>query len=147
MITYFDSSALVKRYAPNELNAAQVINFFQTQHIVYTSDLTPVEVLGAFCKKQRESEFSKTIMNAAIQDFRAHSPTDYKLVQTTSNTIAEAERLVLNYNLRAYDAMQVATALMITRAVNIPPIQLEFYTGDKAQAVVAQAEGFTVVSV
>ena len=147
MITYFDSSALVKRYDPNEINATRILTFFQTQKIVYTSDLTSVEVLSAFCKKERTGEFSRIILNAAISDFKAHSPTDYKLVQTTSNTIVEAERLVLNYNLRAYDAMQVATALMITRVVYIPPIQLEFYTGDKDQSVVAQAEGFTVLLV
>lgn len=147
MITYFDSSALVKRYDPNEINAAQILTFFQTQKIVYTSDFTSVEVLSAFRTKERTGEFSKAILNAAISDFKAHSPTDYKLVQTTSNTIMEAERLVLNYKLRAYDAMQVATALTIARAVNIPPIQLEFYTADKDQAVAALTEGFTVISV
>ena len=142
-----DSSALVKRYAPQEINASQITALFTSSLSIYTSNLTPIEIISAFRNKERFGDFSKAMVNAAINDFEAHSPKDYKLVQAVPNTYIEAKRMLLTYKLRAYDAMHVATALTIVQAANIPSIQLEFYTGDKDQAVAAQAEGFTVLLV
>ena len=146
-MVYMDSSALVKRYAPQEINASQITALFTSSLSIYTSNLTPIEIISAFRNKERFGDFSKAMVNAAINDLEAHSPKDYKLVQAVPNTYIEAKRMLLTYKLRAYDAMHVATALTIVQAANIPPIQLEFYTGDKDQAVAAQAEGFTVLLV
>jgi uncharacterized protein len=146
-MVYIDSSALVKRYAPLEINASQITALFTTPLGIYTSNLTPIEMISAFRNKERSKDFSKAMVSAAINDFEAHSPKDYKLVQAVPSTYIEAKRMLLTYKLRAYDAMHVATALTIVRAANIPPVQLEFYTGDKEQAVAAQAEGFTVILV
>jgi uncharacterized protein len=144
MATYFDTSALVKRYDAREPGAASVQAFFASPQTVYTSALTPIEVMSAFRTKQRTGAFSGKDLKAAITDYRAHSPLDYMLIQAQGNTLNEAERLVLTYKIRAYDAVHVATALTIIQVANINPAQLEFFTGDQDQAVVAQAEGLTV---
>jgi uncharacterized protein len=144
MPIYFDTSALVKRYDARESGAASVQAFFAIPQTVFTSVLTPIEIMSAFRTKQRTGAFSGNDLNAAITDFRSHSPLDYTLIQAQTLTLNEAERLVLTYKIRAYDAVHVATALTIVQVANIDSARLEFYTGDQDQAVVAQAEGLTL---
>jgi len=147
MPVYFDTSALVKRYDPNEAGAARVAAFFATAQIVFTSALTPVEVISAFRQKQRSGAFTAAQFNLAVQDFQAHSPLEYALVQPQPSTFTTAQRLVLAYKLRAYDAVHVATALTIVSAAQIPPQQLEFWTSDQDQVSAAAAEGLAVTLV
>lgn len=68
-------------------------------------------------------------------------------MQPQPSTFATAQRLVLTYKLRAYDAVHVATALTVTSAAQIPTVQLEFWTADQDQGSAASAEGFTVTLV
>jgi uncharacterized protein len=147
MVTYFDTSALVKRYDIREAGAPRIQAFFSTPQIVYTSALTLVEMMSAFRTKQRTGEFTTSDMNIAIRDYNVHSPLDYKLIHPQNTTLHLAERLVLTYKIRAYDAVHVATALTIVNVAKIMPAQLEFYTSDKDQAAVAQVEGITVTLV
>lgn len=143
----FDTSALVKRYDPNEVGASRVTAFFATPQAIFTSALTPVEVMSAFRQKQRSGAFTAAQFNLAVRDFQAHSPLEYALVQPQPSSFAMAQRLVLAYKLRAYDAMHIATALTIVEAAGLKPKQLEFWTSDQDQATAAEAEGIAVVLV
>ena len=145
MVYYFDTSALVKRYAPNEANSQLVSAFFTNTHRIYTSALTQTEMISAFCIKERNKQFSKLELQTAIQDYKAHSPANYILIQPSNLTHNIAENLILTHPLRAYDALHVATAIEIIQQANIKPQDLEFHTADKDQAAAAKAEGLTVI--
>jgi predicted nucleic acid-binding protein len=150
MIHYFDTSALVKRYALGELNAQLVLAFFANAVPVYTSALTQVEMISAFCIKERTNQFSKLELQTAIQDYEAHSPTNYILLQPLATTYSLAKSIVLLYQLRAYDALHIAAAIELFREVkneqpDITIKDIEFYTADQDQATAAKAEGLTVI--
>ena len=50
--------------------------------------------------------------------------------------------LVTGHPLRAADAIQIASALLV--AMRMPAAQLHFWTADRRQAAAAQAEGLDV---
>jgi uncharacterized protein len=148
MLIYFESSALVKRYAPNEPNAAQIAAFFTITRQVFTNAITSVEVRSAFRMKERSGEFTPAQVQAGLLSFNGHitqQNNPYHLIQLTPNILAIANRLVLGHKLRAYDAIQIATALELALLTNLKPSDVEFHTADKDQAAAAQAEGLTVV--
>ncbi len=145
MAIYFDSSGLVKRYDPNESGSAAVVTLLNSSQRIFTSALTQIEVISAFRLKERGKAFSAADVLQAVAVFEAHLKTQYDLIASNTDTYTDAKRSLLTYKLRAYDAMQIATALTIARVAKIPIAQIEFYTSDSDQAVAAKAEGLTVV--
>ena len=115
MLVYFDSSALVKRYAPNEPNAALVTRKLTTTNRIYTCSITPVGVRSAFRNKERSQEFTPAEVTAGVQDYEAHSRKQYTLIQLTTSMVTIANQLVLKHKLRAYDALHIATATEIVQ--------------------------------
>jgi len=144
MNLYFDTSALIKRYDPNEAGAAQVITLLSSPPIVLTSTLTAVEVVSAFRIKERNQVLTAAEVRLALAAFEAHAAVEYGLVAPQPYTYLEAKRLLQTYKLRAYDAMHLATALTIVQAAGIKPGQLQFWTSDRDQAAAAKAEGLAV---
>lgn len=144
MSFYFDTSALIKRYDPNETGSAKVIRLLSKPQTLYTSSLTTVEVVSTFRIKERNKVFTAAEVKLAVAAFEAHVAVEYRLVAPQPFSYLEAKRLLLSHKLRAYDAMHLATALTIVRAAGITPGQLEFWTSDRDQAAAAKAEGFTV---
>ena len=145
MSVYFlDSSALVKRYV-TEIGTAWIQQMadpsLHNQLII--ARITWVEVLSAFARRQREGSFSPTDTVKAIQTFRYDLDMQYQVVEL-SQTVAEAAgRLVTNHSIRAYDAVQLASAVHIqTALVQTQSITLNFLTADDRLTPIAQAEGF-----
>lgn len=147
MAFYFDTSALIKRYDPNEAGSATVIALLSTPQTVFTSSLTSVEVVSTFRTKERNKVFTAAEVKLAVAAFEAHAAAEYKLVAPQPGSYSGAKRLLLTHKLRAYDAMHLATALTIVQAAKIKPGQLEFWTSDRDQAAAAKAEGFAVTVV
>jgi predicted nucleic acid-binding protein len=141
---YFDTSALVKRYDPTEINAAKVIGFFATHKEIITCTLTDLEILTAFYQKQRSQVYTSMGLNAALTAYNNHVSTAYALFPFQVND-PEIKRIIASYKVRTNDAIHVATALNIVKTTKTSAAQLEFHTADLEQAAVAQAEGFKVV--
>jgi predicted nucleic acid-binding protein len=77
-----------------------------------------------------------------VADFDAICATEYQLVELTSSVVEQARLLLEHHPLRAYDAVQLASALVAQHAlqsVNLLP--LTFLSADDRLLVVAQAEG------
>jgi uncharacterized protein len=144
MPSYFDTSALVKRYDPTESGAAQVQNILSTPQVILTSEITTPEVIATFTKKQREKVFNASDMQAAITAYDLHAATEYDLVQLNPAIHLETRQLLLAHKLRANDAIHIATALVIAQSVPIALTQLAFYTSDTEQAAAARAVGLAV---
>ncbi len=111
---FFDSSALVKRYI-NEKGSVRVreITAPETGNTVIISRITWVEVLSAFARLKRESKIDSAYVAAAVQMFRYDLDTFFKVIETGRIIIEKAGEYVQKHPLRAYDSVQLASAMVL----------------------------------
>jgi predicted nucleic acid-binding protein len=142
---YLDTSALVKRYDPYEVNAASVTELCDpaAANSLYTSGLTGPEVASALRRKEREGHLSADGVQRAWRAFQAHASTEYTLLAVIPDILREAERLILTRKLRAFDAVHLACALAVQTLLP-EDTALEFATADRDQATAAESVGLKV---
>lgn len=114
---FFDTSALVKRYIL-ESGSERVIAQCE-QNSITLSQLTLVEAVTAFCRRARAQNPSQRITESErdrhIRIFRQDTFWQYNIVDVTEPICIRAGNLCRSYKLRAYDAVQLATALLSER--------------------------------
>lgn len=112
------------------------------------SALARVEVVAAFWRKARSGGAGPgdavTLTRAFESDLRGGSDRSsrFATVRATTRVLDEAARLVPAHGLRAYDAVQLASAIT-ARAVD--PDVTEFACFDATVRLAASATGFTVI--
>lgn len=108
---FLDSSTLVKRYLP-EIATTWILSItdLATVYSLAISQITWVEVLSAFSRRQREGSLSFDEVNEKADKFRDDLENLYQVMEIDSNLIERAGELVIQYPLRAYDAVQLASA-------------------------------------
>lgn len=114
---FLDSSAVVKRYV-NEIGSAWIrtISDPSTGNKLIISRITWVEVLSAFARLQREGNLAVTDIAVVSRAFRYGMDTQYQLVELNQTLIETAGHLVQKHPLRAYDSVQLASALKLQPA-------------------------------
>ncbi len=144
---YFDSSALVKYYIP-EVGTHWVKILVddraddEWRNAVATSSLSVAEVVAAFTKRHRMREISEGLKAALISRFLRDGRQRCTLLEADSTVIDTAVQLIQRHPLRAYDAVQLATALILNNALiadQLPP--LTFVSADNVLCRAARAEG------
>lgn len=144
MSAYFlDSSALVKRYL-TETGTNWIRNLMQPSigNQIFVAQIASVEMVSALARKQREMAISPRTLQAAILLIERHTSREYIITKFDASVERVAKRLLVNYPLRAYDAVQLASALFINTVLtgqNLPA--LTFVCDDKRLLSVAQSEG------
>lgn len=141
MPAYFlDASALVKAYVqePGSRWVRQILRRRTTP--AFISPLSGVEVLAAVARKQRLGELDLNTRDRVVAAFRG----DYRrrFIQTTlaGAVVEKAMSLVLAHSLRAYDAVQMASALLLPEAS--PRLRpLRFVSADSALLRAARQMG------
>jgi predicted nucleic acid-binding protein len=138
MIWFLDSSALVKRYV-REASSLWLVNEI-VRHQVFISQLTPIEVTAAFRRRFQQGQISEFLFHQARRRFFTHLGQDqYPILEMRQNIVDEALRLLFHHHLRAYDAAQLATALI---AINpAERSRLMFITSDAQLEGMARVEG------
>lgn len=112
MSIFADSSALVKLYADEE--GSEII---RAHPVFAVSEIARVEVRAAFWRKHRMGQVSLGSVGTLVRLFegdfagRALTGTVLLPVAVSSDIIGRAARLLASTGLRAYDAVQLATAL------------------------------------
>ena len=143
MSVYFlDSSALVKRYVTESGTTWIQSLAVSDAHRLIIARIAWVEVLGALARRQREDNLSPIAISKAVQAFRYDRDTQYHVLELTPPLADAAGQLVLARPLRAYDALQLASALQVQHSltqVGAPP--LTFLSADDRLLAIAQAEG------
>ncbi len=144
MATYYaDSSVLVKRHVAEVGTPwVQALAEPTAGHLFATSRISIVEVISALNRRQREGTVSAAEYARISTDFAALCATTYQLVEFTEEVVDQAWRLLEQYALRAYDAVQLASALLtdrIIRASGDPPLTL--LAADDPLLTAAQREG------
>lgn len=138
---FADSSALVKLYA-DERDSEEVRRL---SHPV-VSQLARVEVPAALWRKHRIGEIAAPDAAVLVADFEADyfgdidAPPRFSVVAVTAALLDTAAHLVGVHGLRAYDAMQLASALAVAAAL---PGGVDFLAYDRTLNAAAAIEGLT----
>lgn len=110
MILYLDSSALVKRYVV-EIGSPEVVQAIAQADTTGTVVIARAEVVAAFAKAVRMAALTQDEAHICLERFRRHWP---HLVRTrvTEATVTRADQLAWQYQLRGYDAVHLAAAVL-----------------------------------
>jgi predicted nucleic acid-binding protein len=143
MIAFADSSALVKIYAtePGSRHVTRLAN-------LVVSELARVEVPAALWRKHRAGELAAPDATLLTSEFEADffgthdEEPRYTVVATVADVLEGAAALLPTHGLRAYDAIQLASAVA-AREVDVSCGT--FVAFDKTLCEAAAREGFTVL--
>lgn len=144
MTAYFlDSSALVKRYILETGSAwIQLQTAPQTGNSLFIARITWVEVISALARRQREGSLTSADVAGVENEFRADLNTQYQVIELDARLAETAAQLVGQYPLRAYDAVQLASVLLLQPAfAATQSTSLIFLTADDRLSATARALG------
>ena len=139
MWTYFDTSALVKRYV-DEAGRREVLQLLRRSECV-TSAVLPVELRGGLRRRVAEGSIEAARLPAILKRVAADRPY-WTLIEVRSDVLAAAETLVATHPIRTLDAIHVASAQLFAARVSMPG--LTFVSADKRQTETAVAVGLVV---
>jgi predicted nucleic acid-binding protein len=147
MAAYFlDTSALVKRYVV-ETGSGWVHSLTNvgSGNSCWILELTKVELLAAVYRRSRDSTLSLAEANQAELAFRADVATGYRSIAVSSRIIRLAMTLVSRHPLRAYDSVQLASAIETAHSYDLRGVPSPiFICADDQLNLIAAAEGLTV---
>ncbi len=145
---YFDASALVKYYVtePGSTWVRQLVDgrnpvTFEWSHVLFTAEITRVEVAAALAIIERVGRIRKAHREREYRRFVSQFAYRYFVISLMTEDIELAAELTQRHPLKAYDAVQLAVALRGQRALASIPFPLTFVSGDEALLSAAQAEG------
>ncbi len=117
MAGYFvDTSALVKRYV-QEVGSPWVRSLTRgnTLNRIYLARITAVEITAAIARRRKGRTLTSPRASSILYRFRKHLVGRYTIVEVTPDLLTEAMKLANSYELRAYDAVQLAVAIEVNR--------------------------------
>lgn len=135
---YFDTSALVKRYV-NEPGRREVLQLLRT-HPCVVSAVLPVEVRSALRRRVSEGTLDASGAHTILKRFTADRAF-WTFVEVSREVLAAAETLSAAHQLRALDAIHVASAQLFTARIGSPAFT--FVSADPRQTTVTAALGMT----
>ena len=135
MSTYFfDSSALVKRYALETGSQwVTALTDSGSVHVILIGEITLVEVAAALAAKARmPGGLSPAERDGALSSFLQDCRDRYMVVGADRNVIDLAVDVTQRHVLRAYDALQLATGLLSNTDLTTRGIEpLVFISSDR----------------
>lgn len=147
MITYFiDSSGIVKRYA-EEIGSKWIEDLCDVRsgNTIAIAQIGIVEVAAALASKRRDNSISEEEYEGAMRDFIRDAQQQYQVVATGQEVIDLAVELTRRQTLRGYDAVQLASAIILNRALLVRELPaLIFVSADDDLLAAARNEGLAV---
>jgi predicted nucleic acid-binding protein len=141
-VRFWDASALVPTFL-DEPSSAKVRQWQGTDPGVTIWMMTRVEVVSAIARKKRERPALLGLWDRAIRELHEAALTWIQISDAVATRL-QAERIVLEYPLRAADALQIGAAIV---AADGDPHSLELVTLDRRLGDAARSEGFRVLGV
>jgi uncharacterized protein len=136
---FFDASALVKKYV-RETDSARVRRLLKSGEVAL-SRLSEVEVVSAFARLAREGAISVAQRDRAAAAF-VSDLLAWHVIELTPEVMATARRLLMQYHLRAGDAVQLSAAVVLQ--IGLGEALAEFVAYDQRILDVAGAEQLAV---
>ena len=143
---FLDTSAIVKRYVvePGHLWVRGLCDPANANDLVL-AETALIEVIATLCRKARETAINEAERDRLIGEFDIDVQSGYVLRVVTRDVYARAGTLCKGHALRAYDAIQLASALMIRDdAVASGAAGPTFVTADINLLAFALSEGLPV---
>lgn len=143
---FFDSSALVKRYAV-EVGTNWVFSLVRSSadNRLYLARITGVEVIAALTKRMRVGSLTASAAAKAVNRFEREFSNRYLLIETAPQIVRTAMNLAKNHTLRGYDAVQLASAIQANQdRISVGGSPLVFISADNHLNSAAAAEGLPV---
>ncbi len=149
---YFDTSALVKLYVPEvgsewvDLLIGARDSEVHPRHVVAISEIGVVEVSAALARRERDGGISTSDRSIVRKRFERDCYERFFLLAVRRDVILRASDLAPRRALRAYDALHLATALVLSDTLGLASMALPtFVSADGALNVAAAEEGLEVV--
>ena len=140
---YLDSSALSKRYV-EEVGTPWLRGILTpiAGNAIVTARITMVELHSALARRLREGSVEAQACLVALQAFNRHCATECRFVDLDLNVVGLARDLLDRHPLRAYDAVQLASALRANRALHAAQMSpLVFVSADDRLIAATAHEG------
>ncbi|MDA0206851.1 MAG: type II toxin-antitoxin system VapC family toxin [Acidobacteria bacterium] len=142
-VYYLDTSALVKLYV-QELGTEVVLSLtsdLENDRLAIL-DLARVELRSAVRRRERASDIDSAQAFQMLGQFDEHLSELYLTQPCNSSVVEEAVRLLDHQSLCAYDALQLAGAIVLQSG---GLSEMTFVCADKDLVQAARAEGLTVI--
>lgn len=136
---FWDSSAIVPLLL-EEPARARMLAALESDGVMLVWWVTPVELVSALSRRERDGGISLEDASAAIERMRALERA-WQTVLPTDAIRARAQRLLRVHPLRAADSLQLAAALCIA---GDDPASLDFLSLDQRLSDAARREGLNV---
>jgi predicted nucleic acid-binding protein len=117
MIIYVDTTALVKRYV-RESSSDELIALLDTAEAVGTAAIAQVEMASALVKAARLNWVERSAAVQSWEDFLTHWQS-FTRIGIGTGIIERASRLAWEHELRGYDAVHLAAALVWQQTLNL----------------------------
>lgn len=143
---YLDSSALSKRYV-EETGTSWVRGLLASEagNAIVTARITMVEFHSALARRLREGSIQAGDFSIAIQAFNLHCAAEYRFVELDLHIVRSARDLLDHHPLRAYDSVQLASALRTAHALQAARMSpLLFVSADDRLNSAAAQQGLAV---
>lgn len=111
MISYFDSSSIVKWFFDEPGSEASRVAK-DSAAIAFTSMISFPEVMSAFNRAFLENRCIKSELDQIRDEFLRVWP-NFKKIKMSESLVFHAGRLVFTHNLRGFDALHLAAALLL----------------------------------
>ncbi|MCK4410774.1 type II toxin-antitoxin system VapC family toxin, partial [Candidatus Bipolaricaulota bacterium] len=134
MILYLDTSALVKLYI-EEAGSQEVKAMAKRARIVSSSRVAYVEARAGIARKHREGELSKEEYAQLIKDLKQDWD-NYFIVEVSESVAKLGGELTGKHPLRGFDAIHLASALLLR---NRTRLEVSFSCFDEGLKAAAEA--------
>ena len=138
-LLYVDTSALFKRYVQEDESEAVLARIDQAP-AVGTALITHVEVAAALAQAVRQERMGRSEAREAEREF-LRDWDDFTRIGVTETLAARAGQFAWRYNLRGYDAVQLAAAVAWQDMTEDAEDEIVFACFDNELARAARAEG------
>lgn len=140
MNLYLDTSALVKLYV-EEQGRTVLVEAVSEAEIVATSMVAYVEARAAFARRRREGVLAPANYRRFVRDLDGDW-SRYLRFEVSEALVRGAGRLAERYRLRAYDAVHLASALVMRDQLG----EVIFACWDSGLNAAARRAGLTLLS-
>lgn len=139
---FFDTSALVKRYATEQGTGTVDTLLKDTEQSIVLTSLSIVEITSAFRRKYNRGELTEGQRDGLLATFFEEATETYTIVPVDDTVFEIAFDLVLEDDLRTLDSLQLGAALEL----KTPGLDVTFVCADEKLVSVAQAHNLSTIN-
>jgi uncharacterized protein len=140
---YADSSVLIKRHVREAgTDWFRGLADPSSSQVITTARISEVEVYSALNRRAREAVLIPAQYAEIVADFASFCLTEYQFIELTPAVVARARHVLEHHALRAYDAVQLASALVVGDSLALAGLAAPIFTSsDERLLNAARQEG------